>query len=126
LQHRDSRGVAGHLHHVDLAGTIFGEKKFAVGGAHAVRPLDRLVQPDIYRFAGLAAGVHWYAIQLVENDVVLIQRVADEGDAVYAEQRLIIAEQLRNGSAGLEAPYLRAGGVAYVQRLVRSDHEVVA
>src|SRR6202789_1879732 len=114
LQYLDTRGVAAHRHHVDLTGGIFGEEQFAVGGAHAVRSLDRLVQPDVDRLAGLAAGVHWYAIQLVEYDVVFVQRVADEGDAVNAEECLIIAEQLRNGGARLEAPYLRAEGIAYV------------
>jgi len=57
LQHGDAGGVAADRDHVDFACAIFGEKQFAVGGAHAVRPLNGLVHPDVHRFAGVAAGV---------------------------------------------------------------------
>ena len=46
--------------------------------------------------------------------------------AVNAVQAAIITEHLRGHCAGLEAPDLRAEGVADVQRLVRPDHKIVA
>src|ERR1700734_509647 len=85
-QHGDVGGVAADRDHIDSARAIFGEKQFAIRGAHTVWPLDRLVHPDVDGFARLAAGVHWNSIEFVEDHVVFIKRVADESDAVYPKQ----------------------------------------
>ena len=48
LQHSNVGRVAADRDHIDFARGIFGEKQLAVGGAHAVRPLDGLVHPDVH------------------------------------------------------------------------------
>src|ERR1700722_823013 len=82
--------------------------------------------PDVHWFAGFAARVYGNSIEFIENHVVLIERVADEGDAVDAIQRAIITEHLRRRCPRIEAPDLRVAGVADIERPVGPDHEIVA
>ena len=112
--------------HAGAAVPVLGQIEFAVGGAHAVRSLDRLVGPDLHRRAGLAGRVQRNAIEIIRDHVVDVELVAQKGDAVDAVERAVLDQQFGLRSAGLEPENLAAEGVGDVERLVRPDHEIVA
>ena len=66
---------------MNLAATILRDDQLAIGGAHAIRTLDRLVHPNIDRLACLACGVHWDAVEIVREHVVHVERAVQEGRA---------------------------------------------
>ena len=75
---------------------------------------------------GFAGGVYGDAVELVEEHVVHIERAVQEGDAIDAIEHAILQEELGIGGAGGKLVDFAVGGVGDVERLIRSDREIVA
>src|ERR1700733_594808 len=110
----------------DFAAAVFGDDEVAIGGAHAVRPLDQLVHPDIFRLPRLSGGVDWDAVELVEDDVVHIERAAEKGDAIDARKGPMLEEQFGGRGAGRQPVDFAVGGVGYIKGLIGSDRKIIA
>ena len=111
----------------DLAVSIFGDDGGLLFAArHAVRPFCGLVHPDIDRFLCLAVGVDGDAIEIIGDYVVDVERAIEEGNAIDADERQMLEEQIRRGRATGQPVDSAVCRVSYVKRLIRSDGKIVA
>src|SRR5580698_10904144 len=65
LEHRNARLISVNGNGRDDAAAVFGHEELAIRCAHAIRPLDRLVHPDVNRCPRLSGGVYRDSVKFV-------------------------------------------------------------
>src|SRR5277367_4845503 len=126
LEYGDAGLVSKHGESRNFAAAVFCEDELTVGCAHAVWPFYRLVHPDIDWCSRFTGGIDGNAIKLVEDDVVHIEHAIEECNPVNAPKRRMLQIKLRGGGARLQPENSARDRVRNVERLIRSNREIVA
>ena len=70
LDYRDAGLIAIDRNNGNLAAAILRNQELAIGCAHAIRSLHRLIHPDIDRLSRLAGSVHRNSVEIVREHIV--------------------------------------------------------
>jgi hypothetical protein len=95
-------------------------------GAHAVRPLDRMIWPDLHGRTRLTGLIQRNPIQIVRYHVVDVEFAAQKRNAVNAVERAILDQQFGLRGAWLEAENPAAESIADIEGLIRPDDEIIS